>query len=137
MKAKATEFSFTLAADYYACQHAGAIEWITRESPSRALMLTDPSRLKDSGSRRDIGKLRRRLVVVSSMRTLLHRAGNFSRRKRSLKSRAAALVGLTLYPAALLVDRHITRKADAEWDSRQKDPRGSEMYLHFTRGIDG
>lgn len=133
MRALAAEAGFALAAEYYANQYEGALDWITRNPPEFVRMMTEPARARDEGARRRLARLRRRLLAITLMRTLLDRARGLRGGGLSPKGYVAALAGLALYPAAALLDRRMKRKAEAEWESRRTDPGGSEMYLYFVR----
>lgn len=134
MRAMAARAGFELARGYYSNQYHGAVNWITQNEPGYVSSLLDPSRARDAESRRELARLRRRLLPASLLRTLLRRARAGRGAKLSAKGWAALLAGLCVYPASRLVDRRMAMKSEAEWRERKNDPGGSEMYLYFTRG---
>lgn len=134
--AMAAKSGFELATQYYANQQAGAMEWITRTEPAFVSSMIDPTRSKELGFRGEIRRLRNKLLLITLMRTLLDRARSVGKRKLSAKGWSAAVSGLAFYPVLSLVDRYMKSRAESEWHHRKTDPRGSEMYLCFTRRAD-
>jgi hypothetical protein len=135
MRAMAARAGFGLARGYYSNQYHGALNWITQYDLRYASSLADPARAKDERARGEIARLRRLLLPATLLRTLLHRVRTFrGGGGRGAKRWAVLLAGLCVYPAAWLVDWHLTRKSEAEWREHKDDPGGSEMYLYFTRG---
>ena len=132
-RAMAGEAGFQLVEEYYSNQHDGAVDWITQNEPAFVLALTDPSKARDEGGRRELSAIRRRLLVASVLRNLRSRVRGFRGGRMSAKAWAGLIAGLPLYPASSLLDASIRRKSQAEWEGRKTDPAGSEMYLYFKR----
>jgi trans-aconitate methyltransferase len=133
----AAQSGFKLIQEYYSSQYHGALNWITQNEPAFVSMMVDPSRAKDDDARKKLSGLRRKLMAASILRHLMHRVHSFPDRKRNVKRWIGLLAGLPVYPASFLVDRRMKRNSEAEWAERKCDPRGSEMYLYFTRGREG
>ncbi len=131
--AMAGEAGFRLAEEFYSNQHDGAVDWISRNEPAFVLTLTDPSKAKDEGARRELSAIRTRLLAASVLRDLRSRVAGFRGRKKNAKTWVGLLAGLPLYPVSSLVDRSMRRKAQAEWEVKKRDRGGSEMYLFFKR----
>ena len=131
--AMAGEDGFCLAEEYYSNQRDGAVDWITQNDPAFVLMLTDPSKARDEGAKRELSALRRRLLVASVLRDLRARVKGFRGRKKNAKAWVGLLAGLPLYPFSTLLDRSLRRKAQAEWERKKRERGGSEMYLYFKR----
>jgi trans-aconitate methyltransferase len=133
LSALAEEAGFRLAAEYYSNQHDGAVDWITQSEPAFVLMLTDPSKARDAGARKELSAIRRKLLAASVLRDLRARVRGFRARRKDAKGWLGLLLGLPVYPASSLLERGIKRKARAEWERRKHDQSGSEMYLYFQR----
>jgi SAM-dependent methyltransferase len=134
MTEMAAAAGFALEREYYSHQYHGAVDWITRTAPRFAASLADPARARDEPARRELARLRRRLLPATVLRALLHRLRSFRRGGGTgLKRWAVLFAALGAYPVARLVDRRARREAEAEWRERNQDPRGSEMYLFFAR----
>jgi trans-aconitate methyltransferase len=128
------ERGFRLAAEYYANQHHGTIEWLTR-SPRYLVRFTNVAAGSTPRARRELRELRLKLWTLWMCRY----PAVFAESRLRLKRRAfieTALLGpaLLLYPFTKPMDVYLRRKAEVEWQERRTDPGGSEMYLFFRRG---
>lgn len=132
LSALAAQAGFELAAEYYANQYHGAIDLITQNEPSFVLMMTDPARAKDDRARKELSRLRWKLMLITAFRQLQHRVESFPVRKRNIKRWIGLLAGLPVYPLSRLIDYRMKRQAETEWAQRKNERNGGEMYLYFT-----
>lgn len=86
LSATAAASGFELAREFYSNQHEGAINWITQNSPSFVMMLTEPAKAKDAEARKELSKLRKKLIPISALRYLHGRVKNFNPKKRTAKA---------------------------------------------------
>jgi len=119
-----SSYGFQRRLAYFMNQRWGALDFMTRSVPSVIHDVADPSDAVDSGAARTLRRLRTRLRIVAFIRNPVPVVG---RRKPALALRAL------LYPCTLALNAWFSRKVEAEWAARKSDPRGSEMFLAYSR----
>ena len=124
------DLGFSLTREFYANQHAGAIEWITNSTPAFLLRFTDSAAAVDASARRRLRGLRVRLALIAAARLPARVLREF---RGAPKQIVALLATLFALPLSIAVDRHWRRRAEAEWARRRTERGGSEMWLFFTR----
>lgn len=127
------DIGFTLAAEYYANQHAGAIEYLTRH-PRRVSQFADPANAVDTTAQRTILRLRRWLTAVTwARRPALVVESVLRRATWKPKDIAYLFVGIPAYIPSKLVNTYWEWAARREWDTQHTQRNGSEMFIVFTR----
>lgn len=129
----AAESGFKLSKEYYGNQYHGAMNWITQNAPGFVMTLTEPAKAKNPEARKKLLAIRRKLMAISTLRDLLTRVRNFPGKKKTAKSLIGLAIGLPFYPVSSFIDRNMRRRAEIEWNQRNTDQSGSEMYLYFKR----
>lgn len=127
---------FVVEKAFFANQCAGAMQWITEYGRDFILTLTDPAAARDAAARAKLLALRAELLRMWRLRFLGQTMSWDRLRKpsRSLSDYLAMLVGFPLYYASKPADARIRRAAREEWQTRNTEPNGSEMYLYLRRG---
>lgn len=125
---------FTLAREFYANHHHGAIDWITREGPGFVRRFTDTSKAVDGTSQRELARIRRRILMLWAARFPASFVDSRLRQtRRSARDVLYIVLGLPFYLFTKPMDVLLKRRAAAEWRERRTDRQGSEMYLFFRR----
>jgi len=125
---------FVLTRQYYANQHDGAINWITRRKPDFIRMFTESSQALDEGARSRLKKLRRTLLGLWALRyPVLVVESRLKKEGRDVWDYLLTAAAMPFYAIAKPVDVHMKRKAHREWELRKTQRNGSEMYLFFAR----
>ena len=125
---------FRLSREYYSNQYHGAIDWITQSGTGFVRMLTDSSAAVDGRAKAKLRRLRGKLMGLSAARRLSAAVdGRLRKSKRSRRDHAVLLLGLPGYVVAKPLDLLLKKRARQEWQARNRDPNGSEMYLFFER----
>jgi SAM-dependent methyltransferase len=126
--------SFVLAKERYANQRWGAVDWITGRESAFIRLMTDASKATSGGARRRLGMLRLGLLGLRALRrpaVVVER--RLKKKSRTPRDWILMIGGMPLYAIAKPVDACVKRGALREWDQRQTERNGSEMYLFFTR----
>jgi len=127
-------FGLTLKKEFYACQSAGAINWITASGSAFVRMMFDPAKAIDCEAARFIGLWRMRLLTIALLRECKDTIHTRIRLKWfSAKSLARMALSLPFYPLGWLADRYCELRTRREWDEKCLHRNGSEMYLFFRR----
>ena len=133
-------YGFGLSAEFYSNQFFGALQWLSEYDKGFLLDFTDPSKSKDQAASGDLIKWRKKLLAYRADRFFVQQHSYLSL-FRSVVFYIKALVKHAWYlfylPLARYRIRRLDRQAAEEWSSRRTDPRGSEMYLFFTRPAAG
>lgn len=121
---------FRLERERYAGQRDGSIDWITGWELREVRAVTDPTRGIDEAARRELSRLRLRLMGIALLRRPV-------RLLRWLPGKGAwklkHLLLLPALPVSILVDRFWRARARREWERRSHDPGAGEMILHLVR----
>ena len=129
-----TTRGFSLVRESYACQEAGAIEWITAAGTGFVARLTDPDAAVDASAKQRLRSLRRKLLPVAFVREVKRQ---FEYRIRQGNLRAVTYLKLFMaLPICLVgwfVERSVLAASRREWVTRNRESGGSEMYLFFVR----
>lgn len=125
-------FGFDLAKGSFAFQYWGAIDYFTDQEPHIVKDLVDLRPARNDEARSRLRRLVAPMRRVAACRDLVRRYNSW-RGRRTLRGRLRRAAYLPAYAVCKAVDRYVTRQAKAEWDRRQDDPAGSEMYLRFER----
>lgn len=125
---------FKLAQEWYHQHYWSAIAWITEWQRDEVSKLTDYNSGVDQQASEKLKKLRSFLLPLTLLRLpLLTRQALLSKEQKSSKEMIKLLAATALFPLAKPVDYWINRKGLQEWEQRQKDRRGGEMYLYFEK----
>jgi trans-aconitate methyltransferase len=125
---------WSLERSFYANQREGAVNWITKTSPSFILRFADPSATASLRDTIAVSKLRRSLLLLWASRfPASFIESRLLKRKWSAAETAVALLCLPLYPFAKPLDVYLRTRARHEWRCSRDNPCGSEMYLFFRR----
>jgi SAM-dependent methyltransferase len=134
LEAHYVDRGFTLARELYANHHYGAIDWITREGPGFVRRFTDTSTAVDATARRELARVRRRILILWATRFPASFVDSRLRQtRRSARDLMHIALGLPFYVFTKPMDILLKRRAAAEWRERRTDRQGSEMYLFFRR----
>lgn len=128
------DLGFQLADARYSNQFWGAVNWITKSSPRFVRRLTDQRMVLDQKSGQRLRNLRQWLLPLTYAQHalvlfLLYQNRYRRRAGETLRMYLLALPALCSLP----LYAWLNRKADKEWQKKQRDPNGSEMFLIFTR----
>jgi len=129
---------FALQLAYYANQFYGAIQWITECNKDWIRIFIDPSSALDTISYHKLYRLKRILLFINTLRRipLVFFKGaewRLSKDRLSLIDAAILLAGNPMSIVSFAAEFVIRQVVDREWRKRNRDPKGSEMYLYFTR----
>ena len=95
---------------------------------------TDHNSAIDQPSSAKLKKMRSYLLPLTLLRLpLLTRKIVLNKEHKGLKEIIKLVAATALYPISKLVDYWINQKGLQEWEARQKDRRGGEMYLYFKK----
>jgi hypothetical protein len=98
------------------------------------MKLTDPRLGTDPQASAQLKKLRSFLLPLTLLRLpLLTRRALLSKPQRSGKELLKLWAAYALFPVARPIDAWIARKGEREWQQRNQDQSGSEMYLYFEK----
>ena len=125
---------FELRNEYYSNQYYRAIDWITASGTRFVEVFADSTEAINSHARKKLDNIRRRLMLISRLRTLSRlyesRLGN---KRKTLKQYVLLSLGVPIYILARSVDRYCKKKSRKEWETQKSKSNGSEMVLYFKR----
>jgi len=125
---------FRLVAEYYRNQNWGAIEWITASGPDFVAHLTEPHMAMGESARRQLQRIRSRLLCIARLRSLAHEAERLWAKPAKRGGDMLRLVKIVpAYPLGKGVALYWQRQARWEWRTRRHERNGSEMFLCFAR----
>jgi len=133
MNCYAVKYGFNLDVDYYSNQFYGAIKWITQESLSFILGMTNTKKATDLFSAFKLICLRIILLIIKFMR---FPANTIDYKRKSMKSyRYYFLFSMLLifYPFSKFTNSCLQYMSNSEWKSERSKKNGSEMYLYYKR----
>jgi len=133
MNRYAVKYGFNLDVDYYSNQFYGAIKWITQESLSFILGMTNTKKATDLFSAFKLICLRIILLIIKFMR---FPANTIDYKRKSMKSyRYYFLFSMLLifYPFSKFTNSCLQYMSNSEWKSERSKKNGSEMYLYYKR----
>lgn len=125
---------FTLTQAFYANQHKGAINWITKSSPRFVKKLTDATQAVDATAAKKLQQLRSTLLPLTYAQFAYTKYWQINTKwKKSFKDKA--LLILLFIPAMIskILYNKLDKAAAKEWDTCKHQEAGSEMYVYFTR----
>jgi SAM-dependent methyltransferase len=128
------KIGFKLVKEFYSNQYYGAINWITKSSPSFVKKLTDASEAVDDKARKELEDLRKKLLPLTY--TQFPYAKYWMIKSKWHKGLADRIKLAILYIPSLFsrpVFRKYENKSREEWRSRKTERNGSEMFLFFAR----
>lgn len=119
---------------WFANQHWGGIDWITKTSPRFIRRLTDPGRAVDGRVAGTLRRLRLFLMALTLWQFPKTMYDGYRGRMRPGPGGYLAMALLFLpMLASLPLWNGLRRRAGREWRERRHEPNGSEMYLAYTR----
>ena len=125
---------FSLCREFYSGPQHDAIEWVTSNSLGFIRMYADSSQAIDDSARRELDRIRRKLLLVGLCRVP---ARNFPRlwrtSGRSLSQWLRLILLAPLYPLSKWYETTLKSAARAEWKAQDHGRRGGEMFLFFRR----
>jgi trans-aconitate methyltransferase len=128
------QHGFRLTREWYHQHYWSAIAWITEWQRAEVMKLTDPRLGTDPQASAQLKKLRSFLLPLTLLRLpLLTRRALLSKPQRSGKELLKLWAACALFPVARPIDAWIARKGEREWQQRNQEKSGSEMYLYFEK----
>lgn len=129
------EIGFTLVRDFYSNQFYGAVNWITKTSPTFLKKLTSTSDAINSNAATELNKLKSFLLPRLYLQFAYSKYWGIKSKwiKKGtdyVKMAALFIPAMFSYP----VYRYYEKKALQEWRERNTERNGSEMFLFFKRG---
>jgi SAM-dependent methyltransferase len=115
----------------------GALNWITASPPALVVRLFDPRRGVDMGARGQLLVLLVTLLPLSLAR-LPSRREEIERRLAPVPIVRALPIPILLagaLPLTKALEAFLQERAQEEWQKKNADPRGSEMYLLFEKRV--
>jgi trans-aconitate methyltransferase len=125
---------YKLAQDWYYHQYWSAILMITDWQRDEVKKFTDASSAIDQAAADKLRKMRSYLLPLTLLRLpLITRKVVLNQVQKGIKEYIKLIGATMLYPIAKPIEYWINQKGLQEWEDRQKDRRGGEMYLYFTK----
>lgn len=133
MNCIAVKYGFNLDFDYYSNQFYGAIKWITQESLSFILGMTNTKKATDLFSAFKLICLRIVLLLIKSLRFPANTIDYKRKSMKSYKYYFLFLMLLIFYPFSKMTNIYLQYKSNLEWQNERSKKNGSEMYLYYKR----
>ncbi len=126
--------NFSINKQFFANQHYGAINWITKSSPRFVKRLTNPYNAIDEAAKGKLSEIRKELLKLT-YRQFLYSKYWMIESKWSKKTADKIKLAILYIPAFLSKSLYskLNKLAEDEWNTRKNEPNGSEMYLFFQR----
>ncbi len=126
--------NFSVSKQFFANQHYGAINWISKSSPRFVKKLTNISDALNSDAEKKLFELRKELLKLTYLQFPYSKYWMI-KSKWSKKSSDYLKLSFLYIPALLSkrVYEKYDKLASEEWNKRKTEENGSEMYLNFQR----
>jgi trans-aconitate methyltransferase len=125
---------FRLTREWYHQHYWSAIAWITEWQRAEVMKFTDPNLGTDPQASEQLKKFRSFLLPLTLLRLpLLTRRALQNKSQKTVPERIKLMVAWALFPVARPIDSWVSRKGEREWQQRNQDKSGSEMYLYFEK----
>lgn len=132
LEALFARFGFRALWRRFANHYYGAVEWMSGSDVRFVLEVTNPRAAVDRHARRELRRLRRRLVAWWVVRYPWSVTGLPDARGQRLR-RFVFWAGLPVCLPSRALDSWLKKRVAREWEERGEDPRGSEMYVFLQR----
>lgn len=128
------KFNFKLENQFYSNQYWGAINWITKSSPSFTLKFTSTHNAINKNAAGKLKSIRRKLLPLTILQFPYSKYSEIkSKWNKNLKDYIKLILLFIPGIFSKSIFQFIEKKSIQEWHKKIHDKKGSEMFLYFVR----